>query len=510
MGTALKPEPVDALASHARARLVEEEMDRLISYYRAYPDAMRPTQLSLEEWVETVVQSHEQLLARWGAWYWQSKQHTGPQAADTEDVADIVVKTAHEFENGGTITVKGTTEYLPPLRFSKRRELWGSDAEENLIDPDPPRVDNQFTQRLAQSTGDLYFTPYEYVHVRKGQSIAKAVLKRLREEPNRFPPTYYAMWARIFDRLGELWARREKLNMVLTCAPSVWMQLGSLGESSCYRCGAEQEHSKLNLSVVSNSVVALVYREKSVMPTHVLRGDSPVARAWGFLVPEHHGAVFGNAYLLTMHHLDSFFKKVLSQLWGVHMEGGQRLGEDYVYVYARDELWYSNSDQLLYHANTVEAEVIATHIRHVVRRSTPLIHNTSCVVCDELIQRLDNESNCQHCAGALHEGCGDRCERCETHFCTTCGNTQLQLVLRSHAEVYWCVDCQPDTRCAACSLLVEDPEFTAEGTAYCVNCFNQETVTWECSACLERHDNAVVHCGCNGDEKAATPSTDIA
>jgi hypothetical protein len=276
--------------------LIDAETKRLEKYFVESDARCRP-KMEVRDFVAFTLRRHIALVRNWGNW--SKSMDAPPSVRPSEEIVEVVEALVDKWRRG----VKQKTRELPPLPFlgyedidEERYNVDEATETQNLTAlycqtfgchfPLPIRLSPLLAARTySGEDGELLYASSCSVKIRKGQAVSKAVLADVRK---RFKAheQYVSFWEALFEALGVTWASGKPAKFVLSCAPSDFVKLGTLGEDSCYREGGEYEQAKLHIAQIPNSVCLLVYR-----------GDTVIGRAWGILAPKAGGGEFTNFYL---------------------------------------------------------------------------------------------------------------------------------------------------------------------------------------------------------------------
>jgi hypothetical protein len=260
-----------AVSDESRAALVAEEVARVDAFFKANPRAKMHPFDTTTDYVEAVYDAHKTLIERWGGW-----RRTGEPPAEQP----LVVLTDEDLRN---ILYKVHDEFYAVFadRWSYSRSTKPSQIANNLTLYRSKLFDPQGEAR------DMEYLQGKTCKIRKGQSVAKAVLRAVTVDYPDNPALHRAM-ARLFELLGQSWAGGTDTVTILTCAPSSFLKMGHYGcdGGSCFKTGGVSERTKVNTSLLSDSVVVLFYRGECTAPQtwadrEVERG--PYCRMYGVM-----------------------------------------------------------------------------------------------------------------------------------------------------------------------------------------------------------------------------------
>jgi hypothetical protein len=238
-----------------KERLIAEEVTAVEAFINQ-EGGMKPTLefASTRAFVERCYEVHESLIRRWGGW-----EYAGDPVQEESVPKDVV------------------------------RDIW-----KGVVYGGVPEMMNSYgfaTKTWTGGTAPFQYSHRCYVPLRKGQLVSRKVLADVAKLHGK-DSTNYTVWSAFFEKLGHLWKAKDARRVVVSCAPSRFMWLGSYGENSCYKPGDENEHSRLNLPLIPNSVILLMY-ETAPFTTNNVKG-----RMWG-LCSEKSGFILCNKYLFT-------------------------------------------------------------------------------------------------------------------------------------------------------------------------------------------------------------------
>lgn len=426
MSTALLPE-----TSLDIDQLIETEVQALKTRYRSrgFTEAKRPM-WGVSEYVRRVLDTHIELIERWGGWRW----HSGPlEQVDIlpNVICNLIYEVSNQFEEKGLP--------LQDWYYSENEaycRLYGCHLPRPItghVDAYRRKLFTPEDEHLAEQW--VEYATRQGVTVRRGRSIAKSVLGEVRKK-FKDHPLYIQMWEAIFERLGQAWAGGKALGITLSCAPSDFLLFGHLGESSCYRTGSCHETSKINLSLIKNTLGIFFYRdevETEVGPDS-MRHVQPTGRAWGVVDVETQGAVLTNAYLENWTTTRPSVLRALREAFGfpelvpdmANRGTLSRLG-----VRHSKKVWaFVNADQ---HVVAPEGTHQETHLNiagfideFLEKRSIQHGSAATCSTCGmpgvdgDPIRFCNHERRCAH-ANVENERY-EICRYCETR-CANCGDT---------------------------------------------------------------------------------------
>jgi hypothetical protein len=218
------------------AALIREEVEKVEAIYAtgSRPLSFKTKFASTQEFVEYIYERHEGMVRQWGGW----RTYTAPVARKRVPAA-VVREVWKEAEKWAVRQVHDKKEYPRLRRFAPfATKTWDKDDAEIPF-------------------GDLTF------RFRRGQVISRVILPAISAQYGNSSRIYYT-WNRFLERLGQHWAglgsADDMPSVVLTCAPSAFLEIGHYGESTCWSNGGQMGHSKLNLAQFPGSFVGLVFK----------------------------------------------------------------------------------------------------------------------------------------------------------------------------------------------------------------------------------------------------------
>ena len=391
-----------------------------------------------------------------------------------------------------------------PITQSKLEALL---YEQNLVSPGLlPKNDSlnweasSWAQhRLAKEAMELYFPPpgcscqtclkikedkeKVCIKIRKGQSIAKAVLSVA-------PSDKKDSWRLLFALLGQYWATqndKQKWIVSISAAPSSFLRLGHYGEAgSCFKFGGEWQRAKAVLAQLPRQVVILFYKEPDdgyeIVPGQPIK-LAVAGRAWGALGNEDNpGILISNIYMIEKTLAYTLTAKIVRELFGV---GDVVEKIDDISTRAicgtNDDDVYCNNDECIYSTSATFESYLAQENRRV----DVSVHN-------------NNSPSCSICNEQYDEDDGYYCESCNWSICTYCGFYD-EAEARSR-----CRNCASRQSCAACNAsgsslslrCLSDDDYVCESgdcSFLCYEC-NYEIANTQCNGCKHCEENICDDC----------------
>ncbi len=225
-----------------RAALIREEVERVEAIYKSgsTPMALAPNFASVQDFVEYVFDKHEGMIRQWGGWHF------------------LAVGAPRKRVSAATIRATW-----------REAEQWARGAVYRDQNKKMPRLRRfvPFATRIWEKADMEYeFAPGCVFKLRKGSVTSRTVLRDVERVYGQNTVMWYT-WSRFFERMGQHWAGvgdpASLPSLMLTCAPSVFLELGHLGESSCYSNQGQHRQAKLNLAQFPNSFVGLAFKTKA-------------------------------------------------------------------------------------------------------------------------------------------------------------------------------------------------------------------------------------------------------
>lgn len=342
------------------------------------------------------------------------------------------------------------------------------------------------------------------VKVRTGQAPSRAVLAEVRKvfADN---PQYVKFWETLCEKIGVAWASSQGMPMTFSFAPTDFVRMGHMGEGgSCYQTGGGYEYSKLNISLVTDSIVVLFYKDfepddKITAPAD-LRTDRQTGRCWAILDVPNGGGVFSNAYLQNFKQTSPSIAECLKQLFGwTDVKYGQNAetaldplsGKAYVNPDRNLFLASVNGDgKMIGKPKTVSGvrQAVSKNITEMVKKKWEHL-SFPCRACGQKYGGNDGfkrcvvctQEVCYNCKMEKTDCCGQECcascrsGRNACHGCkkTTCGKCPgFKYTLCSETRHQYCAECVPKYlfKCLfeGCKIVTETP----------VRCSNDPEVTY--------------------------------
>lgn len=460
--------PAKVIVVPDEKQLIREEVSRvdyLLDKYQGNANYEPPT--STYNWVTHCYEVHRDLIEKWGGWRW----HGTPVVAN---VVDTDVRRNANTRAWERVLVKSTEEErITLLNAGLPRIDWHSPLFELR------HARETVQERVAGGT----FSNNIQVPVRKGQSVARAVLRHIRREYSEYP-TYIKYWEAFFEEMGQAWAStKHELAITLSCAPSSFLRLGHYGENnSCYQMGFLWEVAKYNLAIIPNSVVLLAYDGDNLStppPNTQPRIGSVSARAWGVVDPDG-GATFANLYNSYWERLYPVLNKSFPEALG--QENITFTSEDDedspFYGLESDALLYLNEDQVIVYSDNTSPTQVRENIMGSIRDMDwdMIVLRQLCANCEE--HSIDNNI-CRDCHNLFCTHCTNYCQACDEHYCGNCRSVEDSCSscwdnLCSECVVV-CEGCYEDY-CRACASIKHCSDC---GYEYCEQCERS------CSECDE-------------------------
>jgi hypothetical protein len=457
------------------ATLKQEAATHLSKFYSDHPNA-RSVPGSPERYIDGVFTTHKALIDRWGGWRFEYTSNEILPTLPDDIIHDVLSEVREEWQLGRRKSGKAVT----PLQFRSYR----TNPDELLYCrqfgccvPTPDFCSPLWESRYWGGTGQTVdYASQCAVTIRRGQAVPSAVLADVRK---RFAhvPSYVQFWETLFERLGVHWAGYRGLTIVLSCLPSDFLRLGTLGEDTCYRVGGENEHSKYNIALVPNSVVGFIYRKTQDVPCNKVAG-----RCWGVLAPGAHGAAFTNFYLLDQEHVLPGLQRAVGAALGLtepikqHTDDDELFGHLCDYAYVNDDgVSVTTGEECSTH------DRVASEIQKAIGRFSIAGYSLGIgETCDDCHEFVD-DGDAVHCAfcddGLLCPDCVRRTACCNVCVCPSCRDEHVTNC--EHCNQLVCADdCENAVRCSD------------RDTAYCAQCAAKYTVT--CTECGNATANAEV------------------
>lgn len=450
---------------------LEQQLAKTREYYQR--GGSRFSLSLLEEVVREAASIQKSRFEAWGGW-----EKVGPVTGDSVGVGDDSIRNAI-YDRG----LDGWHEH--PEVFSKEQldELIIGTVENDFI--------NNYYRRALAGNKPRYCVIIDYltrlcrhkkaqedillpicsfysggqgcvVKVRKGATVSRALLKAVRGWWAS-TPDFIAQMEGFMEAMGHLWSTdKQSLRVVMSCAPTDFLALGTYGENSCYRPGSEQEHSKLVLMNTPGAVAVRVVKGEDL-------DGAVVARAWG-LYDDEHGLLVTNIYLMYWSQLAPLLKEALSE-W---------LGEDNILTRSMEETGfvsnifdrqvYTNNDEQLFYKGS---------------NYTALSSALNRITVDKVIDRCGNCSKVGMARLMRH------CESCEGR--ALCEDCVEPLQVLGGGEVVMCSPCHRNNskQCSGCDVTfyARDAADWDEHGSRCADCGD-----WSCEDCADGEEDEAV-CG---------------
>jgi hypothetical protein len=336
--TGVESEP--PLKEFDREKMIADECQRLEKWYKE-TGGIRP-KWELPVYVGRVLDAHIGLAARFGGWRYHSRPY-GHMPLDLRTLETLVQTHQNKWAKGITLYENlrpGTPTYRPPEKLAPvPMRHWQNDVDElycatlNCCFPAPMANLDLWRDRVFKAPdggkeANMEYAARRFVKVRTGQAPSRAVLAEVRKVFAEFP-LYVKMWETLCEAIGVAWAGSRGIPISFSFAPSDFIRLGHMDEGgSCYQTGGGYEFSKLNLSLIEDSLVVMFYDEyekdletipSAMEPrTERLRATSPrqTGRCWAILDVKNAGGVFSNAYRQLFPQTSPSIAACLNQLFG--------------------------------------------------------------------------------------------------------------------------------------------------------------------------------------------------
>jgi hypothetical protein len=466
--------------------LVAQELESLHKFYAEH-DQARSLPHEDEWFVRKCLQRHLPLIRSWGSWRFDTP--LTDVFIDPETIAEEISAVTERWRDGAVLNKRS----YPPIPFRKHR----GEHERMYCDtfgchvPAPLPSAALWSERTSQDDDDD--APFAYgfsTKLRRGQSITKAVLNTVRKQ-YKGNETYIAFWEGVMEAIGIQYATAKPYRIVLSTAPSDFMQLGLLGETSCYTTGGEWERAKIHLSAIPNSVVMLIYREGTVRP---------VGRAWGILAPKSGGAEFTNFYMLPRPQILPGLRRALQEALKLRHSIEVLDTDDHVVrasVFNGHMYAYVNNDAVLIGPNTLSGiedvqkelkQAIAVYRGNTDRAGGEETHPTcpgcmlntgSAVACFRCSQVCCASCICQNIAIPEQVYC-DKCAARAGWYECTCGRWTSKAVECAGSFDLYCAVCAAEklTQCDRCD--------TWQGPEYLATC--ERCKSMRCGPCTTKNE----------------------
>jgi hypothetical protein len=431
-----------------REKMVAEEVERLEAWYKD-KGGIRP-KWDLSTYVNRVLDSHIGLAAKFGGWRYHSEPY-GHMPLSLNELTTLIQKHQDEWAKGVTFYAKmkdTDPNYRPP---EKQPPLplrhWTSELDElycktlNCCFPAPvPNLDlwhdRVFTAADGKKEAVMEYAARRTVKVRTGQAPSRAVLAEVRKVFADYP-LYVKFWETLCDKIGVAWASSKGIPITLSFAPTDFIRMGHMGEGgSCYQTGGGYEYSKLNLSLVTDSLVVMFYKDfepddKKPNPSE-LRFEKQTGRCWAILDVPNGGGVFSNAYLQDFKQTSPSIVECLKQLFDwPDVKAGQDANDalsplsGHAYVNGDRTLFLAsiNSDAKLIGKPKTSAGVrtaVSSNIKEMVKRNWQ--HQSfPCRVCGQRYGGNDGFKQCVVCRNEVCYNCKmEKTDCCGQLCCAGC------------------------------------------------------------------------------------------
>jgi hypothetical protein len=473
--------------------LITEELERLRAFYDLH-DHARPIPINERDYVAKCLQRHLPLIRQWKNWRFTQPLET--TFVDTQDVINTMSEVTERWRKGAQL--KNRSFPPLPLRYMRNEyealycELFGCHLPEPMLDPvlwaNRVADRNWPDPNIGDHEDGAQFATGAYAKIRKGQVISKAILAAIRKR-YKSHEAYVAFWEAIMEAIGIHYASAKGYRIVLSTAPSDFMQLGLIGESSCYTTGGEWEKSKTHLPTVPNSVVVMIYRDGL---------DKPIGRAWGILAPRAGGGEFTNFYLLPREQVLPGLRTVVQAALNIKDPLEQVVSRKFsVKDLAAKHYAYVNQDCLVLGRSPDSAEQVTAEVQSALEifytNADKASGAGSLRTCQSCTKNEFEPQRCEscdhgHCQGCLVEDqarlgakqcnrcarrsgwfqCGCKrwtsraieCEHTFEQFCQPCAEEKLSRCGRcrkhtQHQYMIYCDGCK-EPRCAGCSKKDEE------------------------------------------------------
>lgn len=476
--------PQDAEATPAKAldidALIAEEKGRLEAFYkdRQFVTALKP-KWPLEDYIRRVIDLHMPTLVRFGGWRWHSGS-LGAAVADERSVTRVM----QEVINNATRQGLALQEWATPAD-----ELYCTALKCHL--PMPKMTSPIFRSRVWTPDTDAKEDQVEYasrqvVKIRNGQAVSKAVLGEVRKQ-FKDHPEYIAMWEKLIERMGQVWAGARGLGLTLSAAPSDMMRFGHLGENSCFATGYQHEHGKLNLTVLPGTVSIYFYREgldRDYGP-HQTREETPTGRAFGVLDFENKGVVLSNIYLMDWTMVRASLKAAFEKVLGTRgLVADAVAGRGTLFplggkltlntIPHADIRVFVNADT---HIMSQPDKVLDVHkyvfgVAQAFMKDKERQHMKVRCRCGTYVMDMAQLSTCRSCDRQVCQTCIRGCNECDAQTCIHCdryGHRRAQCAGCDRQFCQVCVQNHQHEQCAGC------------GNRYCGTCVGDGNRMVTCS-----------------------------
>lgn len=510
-----------------REAMVAEEVKKLELWYKAQ-GGIRP-KWDLPTYVNRVLDTHIGLAMKFRGWRYHSKPY-GHMPLDLNELTTIIQAHQDEWAKGVTLYAnlrEGTPNYRPP---EKQEPLpmrhWGSDIDElycktlNCCFPAPiPNIelwaDRVFTAPDGKKEAVMEYASRRSVKVRTGQAPSRAILAEVRKTYAAFP-LYVKFWETLCEKIGVAWASSSGMPMTFSFAPTDFVRLGHMGEGgSCYQTGGGYEYSKLNISLVTDSIVVMFYKDfekegKETSPM-AFREDKQIGRCWAILDVPNGGGVFSNAYLQNFKQTSPSIAEALKQIFGwTDVKYGQGAdsaleplsGKAYVNPDRNLFLASLNKDEKLIGKPKTAANVktaVSQNIRNMVEKRW----EHACFPCRACGQKYGGNDGFKKCIVCIQEVCYN----CKMEKTDCCGQECCANCRTGRNACYGC----KKTTCGKCPGF-KYTHCKESNHQYCAECATTKLFQCQekgCNIITERpvrcsHDAGITYCAAHGKAKLRT------
>lgn len=457
----------------------------------------------LKDYVRRVLDAHIDLVEQFNGWRWHSRPFE-KMPLSAADVSRIITGENQRWSQGAVLYEndrKRAPEPQPPIPLSPMT------SEADLIYcsmnachfPQPKATaytlwrSNLYIAEGGAKEATEEFAARLMVKIRTGQAPTRAVLAEVRKTFKEHPQ-YVRMWESICEKLGVGWLSSKGFPITFSFAPVDFLRMGHWGEkSSCYATGGGSEHSKHNLSVLTNSIMALFYKEETpnADPMKLRPKQSPSGRCWGLLDLDNQGAAFSNIYLLNFQEVRPSLEAALEQAFGWKVEGGLDKGDSFRNFM---EYAYTNGDTNMY---ATKERLLAVQSGIGRQLKLPEAERHKKVFCNGCQTPFGHESMLSKCKCGQHscDECSKVTDCCKQKYCRNCkpristcagcGKIACDRCVSTDGKLGTCVDTKKQY-CGAC----------AKTLATCVRCHNTTSTPSVCSV-----DAADISCQTCAKEK---------
>jgi hypothetical protein len=447
--------------------------------------AMRP-RWPMKDYLKRVIERHVDLLEKFGGWRYHSTPFGNMPMADAK-ITEVITAHINQWSKGAVLYAANRGKEAEKLAALQLKQ-WQSEAEaifctvHGCCFPAPnAKAVNLWRSRIytpvdkMAKEGEELYAARTFIKIRSGQAVTRAVLAEVRKT-FKDHPNYIKMWETLCEKVGVEWAASSGYPITLSFAPVDFLRCGHYGEAnSCYRTGHQQEHSKYNLTMITNSVMGLFYNDpgKIVSPNELRGGVKPAARCWGILDLEHEGALFSNIYLLYFAQVQPSIEALLNQAFGWDVKGGLpsetavRNFTQYAYTNGDNNVYASPKTLRAVQEGLNSQCVMTEGVKHTrvpcsscqtAFGHVSMLHKCSCGldVCEECSQKTEccGRVSCKKCVPKI-----EKCAGCHKTMCGRCVDKNGVLTMCRDSGLKYCPACAEKslTKCSHCTNYTSRP-----------------------------------------------------